>query len=71
MFRQQCEENGHYIWLNTHSPTLVNQLEAKEIIVVNKNEGQTTLQQFKNKDFHGLPMDEAWLSNAMGGGVPW
>jgi len=71
LFRQQCEEKGHYIWLNTHSPTLVNQLEAKEIIVVNKNEGQTTIQQFKNKNFHGLPMDEAWLSNAMGGGVPW
>ncbi len=70
-FRQQCEEKGHYIWLNTHSQTLVNQLEAKEIIVVNKKDGRTIVKQFKDKDFHGLPMDEAWLSNAMGGGIPW
>lgn len=70
-FRQQCEDKGHYIWLNTHSQTLVNQLEAKEIIVVNKKDGRTIVKQFKDKDFHGLPMDEAWLSNAMGGGIPW
>jgi predicted ATPase len=70
-FRQQCEDKGHYIWLNTHSQTLVNQLEAKEIIVVNKKEGKTILKQFKDSNFHGLTMDEAWLSNAMRGGVPW
>lgn len=70
-FRQQCKEKGHYIWLNTHSQTLVNQLETKEIIVVNKENGVTSIKQFRDKDFHGLTMDEAWLSNAMGGGVPW
>ena len=70
-FRQQCEDKGHYVWLNTHSQTLVNQFEAKEIIVVNKKDGKTNIKQFKDDNFYGLTMDEAWLSNAMGGGVPW
>ncbi len=70
-FRSQCEEKGHYIWLNTHSQTLVSQLRPEEIIVVNKNEGATQIKQFKEEDFHGLDMDEAWLTNALGGGLPW
>ncbi len=71
-FRDACEEKGHYIWLNTHSQTLASVLEPKEIILVNKIEGQTQIKQF-GEDFnlHGLPMDEAWLSNALGGGLPW
>lgn len=71
-FRDACEEKGHYIWLNTHSQTLASVLEPKEIILVNKIEGQTQIKQF-GKDFnlYGLPMDEAWLSNALGGGLPW
>ena len=70
-FRSQCEEKGHYIWLNTHSQTLVSQLRPEEIIVVNKKEGATQIKQFKEEDFHGLDMDEAWLTNALGGGLPW
>lgn len=70
-FRSQCEEKGHYIWLNTHSQTLVSQLKPEEIIVVNKKEGATQIKQFKEEDFHGLSMDEAWLTNALGGGLPW
>lgn len=71
LFRQKCEDEGHYIWLNTHSQTLVSQLEPKEIILVNKENGITKAKQIKNMDLHGLPMDEAWLTNALGGGIPW
>jgi predicted ATPase len=70
-FREQCKEKGHYIWLNTHSQTLVNQLKPEEIIVVNKEDGNTVAKQFQGKDMHGLSMDFAWLSNVLGGGVPW
>ena len=70
-FREQCRDKGHYIWLNTHSQTLVNQLNAEEIIVVNKEEGITKANQIKNKNLHGLALDEAWLTNTLGGGVPW
>jgi predicted ATPase len=70
-FRAQCEEKGHYIWLNTHSQTLVSQLQPEEIILVNKRQGATQVKQLKGKDLHGLTMDEAWLSNALGGGLTW
>ncbi len=70
-FREQCKEKGHYIWLNTHSQTLVNQLKPEEIIVVNKEEGNTIAKQFIGKDMHGMAMDTAWLTNFFGGGVPW
>ena len=70
-FREQCKEKGHYIWLNTHSQTLVNQLLPEEIIVVNKEDGITKAKQFKGKDMHGMAMDTAWLTNFFGGGVPW
>lgn len=71
LFRNACQEKGHYIWLNTHSPTLVRHLRADELIVVDKKQGATQIKQFKGKDYFGLRMDEAWLTNALGGGLPW
>jgi predicted ATPase len=71
LFRQQCEEKGHYIWLNTHSQTLVSELRPEEIITVNKEDGETKIRQHKGENIYNLTMDEAWLSNALGGGMPW
>ena len=68
-FREQCEEKGHYIWLNTHSPTLVRCLEFDEIILVNKINGETKAKQLTKEDEINIKTDEAWLSNALGGGV--
>jgi len=70
-FREQCREKGHYIWINTHSETLVRALLPEEIIVVNKVDGNTIAKQFKDKDMHGLSMDTAWLTNFLEGGIPW
>jgi len=70
-FRNACEEKGHYIWLNTHSQTLVSELTSEEIITVDKVKGVTKIKQFKGEDFHGLSMDDAWLTNTLGGGLPW
>jgi predicted ATPase len=71
-FRQMCEEKGHYIWLNTHSATLVRELRNEEIILVDKVDGITKAKQIPH-DFkrYDLEMDEAWLTNALGGGLPW
>ncbi|QKZ14796.1 AAA family ATPase [Spirosoma sp. KUDC1026] len=69
--RYACEEFGHFIWLNTHSQSLVSQLTTDEIILVDKRDGATQIKQVKGMDLHDLPMDEAWLSNALGGGIPW
>jgi predicted ATPase len=70
-FRQQCKEKGHYIWLNTHSQTLVRELTTEEIIIVDKIDGETRVKQIQGMNLHGLKMDEALLSNAIGGGIPW
>ncbi|MBI5914687.1 MAG: AAA family ATPase [Bacteroidetes bacterium] len=71
-FRQMCEEKGHYIWLNTHSATLVRELRNEEIILIDKVDGITKAKQIPH-DFkrYDLEMDEAWLTNALGGGLPW
>ena len=68
-FREQCEEKGHYIWLTTHSQSLVSVLKPEEIIVVDKIKGETKIKQFQGKNLHGLQMDEAWLSNVLSGGL--
>jgi predicted ATPase len=70
-FRDKCEEKGHFIWLNTHSQTLVSQLRPEEIIIVDKKNGVTQAKQFKDLKLDGMPLDEAWLTNTLGGGLPW
>ncbi len=71
LIRTKCSEKGHYVWLNTHSPTLVRLLNEQELILVEKVEGSTRLKQLKSGDFFGLNADEAWLTNALGAGLPW
>jgi predicted ATPase len=70
-FRNACEEKGHYIWLNTHSQTLLAELKEEELIIVDKKKGETQIKQFKKGDFYGLRADEALLTNVLGGGIPW
>ncbi|WP_020600106.1 AAA family ATPase [Spirosoma panaciterrae] len=70
-FRSQCNEKGHFIWLNTHSESLVRCLTTDEIVLVNKKDGATTVKQIKDHNFYDLPTDEAWLTGALGGGLPW
>ncbi len=70
-FRKQCEEKGHYIWLNTHSETVVRQLTTDEIVLVNKRRGATETKQVKGMNTYSLTTDEAWLTGALGGGLTW
>jgi len=70
-FREKSEEEGHHIWLNTHSQTLVRCLEIDEVILVNKVDGATRAKQLTKEDNVTIKTDEAWLSNALGGGVLW
>ena len=70
-FRIMCEERGHYIWLNTHSQSMVSRLTADEMIVVEKKQGATQTTQYKGRDFHGLRMDEALMMNVLGAGLAW
>lgn len=70
-FREKSEEKGHHILLNTHSQTLVRCLNAHEIILVNKVNGETIAKQLTKEDGLDIKTDEAWLSNAFGGGLLW
>ena len=74
-FVQVCRDlvkvKGHTIWLATHSQTLVSELKPEEAILVYKEHGLTQIKQFFDINLHGLRMDEAWLSNVLGGGIPW
>lgn len=70
-FREKCEQEGHFIWLNTHSQSLVRCLEIEEIILVNKINGKTKAKQLTEADEIDIKTDEAWLSNALGGGTIW
>lgn len=71
IFRQQCEEKGHFIWLNTHSQSIVSELMPEEIVLVDKIDGETKIKQIQGMDLKGLRMDEALFTNAIGGGIPW
>lgn len=69
-FRTVCENKKHYIWITSHSQTLVSEIMPEEIILVDKQNGKTIInqfqndttliQQYKNKE---ITMDEAWLCN--------
>jgi len=70
-FRIMCEERGHYIWLNTHSQSMLSRLKPEETIVVEKQQGATQITQLKGRDLHGLRVDEALLTNVLGVGLAW
>lgn len=69
--RELVKEKGHIIWLASHSQTLVSEIEPEEAIMVYKENGITKTKQFFDLNLHGLRMDDAWLSNVLGGGIPW
>ena len=71
IIRDICEEKGHYVWLNTHSQSLVSVLTKEEIIIVDKKNGLTEIKQIQDMDLHGLRMDDALYTNSIGGGNPW
>lgn len=70
-FRVMCEERGHYIWLNTHSQSMVSRAQPHELVIVEKKDGATQVRQFKKEDFYGMRVDDAWLTNSLGGGLAW
>ncbi len=69
--RDLVSQKKHIIWLATHSQTLVSELKPSEAILVFKQNGITQIKQFNDFNLHNLKMDEAWLSNVLGGGIPW
>ena len=70
-FRNICANEGHYIWLTTHSQTIVSELSTDELILVDKIDGNTVIKQFHGENFKDIKLDEAWLNGLLDGGLPW
>ncbi len=71
IFRNACSNKGHFIWINTHSQSILTELKKEEVIIVDKINGSTIAKQINNIDLHGLKLDEALFTNVLGGGTPW
>ena len=75
MVRQQASPENP-IWLTTHSESVVRALKLSELILVDKVDGCTVMKRadavnLSEEDMAPLGLDEIWLSNLLGGGLPW
>jgi hypothetical protein len=50
---------------------VISELTPGELVVVDKIDGKTISKQFAGNDFFDIKLDVAWLSNVLGGGLPW
>jgi predicted ATPase len=71
IFRNACQDFGHFIWINTHSQSILSELKQEEVIIVDKINGGTVAKQITGIDLKGLRIDEALFTNVLGGGTPW
>ena len=65
----------HPIWLTTHSSPVVHELQMNELILTNKKAGKTSMKRADSGNLKQaslkLPLEEAWISNLLNGGLPW
>jgi predicted ATPase len=69
-FREQATYERP-IWLTTHNEALVRCLKNDELWLVDKKHGLTQMKQVQVVDKLVSSLDHAWLTNALGGGLPW
>ncbi len=69
-FREQATYE-HPIWVTTHNEALVRCLKNNELWLVDKKQGATEMKQVQIVDQLATTIDEAWLTNALDGGLPW
>ena len=75
LIRQQATA-ANPIWMSTHSESVVRQLHLQELMLVDKEDGRTRMKSadsgnITQENLAPLGLDEAWLSNLLGGGIPW
>ena len=74
-FRENASPSNP-IWLTTHSESVVRQLRLEELILVDKKAGRTRMIRadsgnLEQRDLMNVGLEDAWLSNLLGGGIPW
>ncbi len=70
LFREKATFE-HPIWVTTHNEALVRCLKNNELWLVDKKQGQTEMKQVQVVDKLASTLDQAWLTNALGSGLPW
>jgi predicted ATPase len=75
LIREQSSHSSP-IWMTTHSESVVRQLKLNELWLADKKNGLTQMKSaadgyLQQQDLAPLGVDEAWLSNLLGGGLPW
>jgi len=75
LMREQATPRNPF-WLTTHSESVVRRLGIEELILVDKVDGKTSMKsadsgRLTDDDLAPLGLDEVWLSNLLGGGLPW
>ncbi len=66
----------HAIWITTHSEAVVRHTKLDELWLADRKDGCTTMKHasdgnLTDDDIRPFGMDEAWLSNLLGAGLPW
>lgn len=63
------------ILINTHNEAIIKKAKPEELFIVNKKNGKTqlfnVLQKFPNYDYKKMDLNEMWLCNMFGSGLPW
>lgn len=72
-FIREHKRPEHPIILTTHSESVVRSLELEELYFVGKSQGKTQIRDVRDSgvDKRKIPLDTAWLTNLLGGGLPW
>lgn len=72
-FIREYTRPEHPIILTTHSESVVRSLELEELYFVGKYQGKTQIKGVSDSgvDKRKIPLDTAWLTNLLGGGLPW
>lgn len=72
-FIREYASTHHPIILTTHSESVVRSLELEELYFVSKSQGKTQIKDVRKSgvDKNKIPLDTAWLTNLLGGGLPW
>ncbi|PHX44936.1 ABC transporter ATP-binding protein [Pseudomonas sp. NZIPFR-PS5] len=63
----------HPVFVTTHSESIVRNLNLEELWLVEKKEGKTLAKSVAQSkvDKNKIPLDTAWLTNLLNGGLPW
>lgn len=63
------------IFINTHNEAILKKALPQEVFIVSKKDGKTelfnVLNRYPNYDYKEMDINEMWLSNMFGEGLPW